>query len=152
MNDYIYLYEKQIDYYNCTTYEILVKEISLILPTYPKDKTSKRGIITLLITGFISLAYKGISIFLHHKQHKALHKAFMAMEKKVDMQRNKIFHLKDSMVMFGIYNSDAFEQLIDMVHKMHNHITFNEKLFARKILEWSQWYLSKDGVAHYVPN
>ena len=35
---YVNLYKKQIDYYNHTTYEILTKEISLILTTYPKDK------------------------------------------------------------------------------------------------------------------
>ena len=54
--------------------------------------------------------------------------------------------------MYGIYNSDTLEQLIDMVHRMHNHMTFNEKLFAGKILEWFQWYLSKDGVGLYATN
>ena len=76
------------------------------------------------------MAYEGISSSLHHKQQNALHKAFMAMEKKVGMQRNKIFHLGDSVVMFGIYNSDTLEQLINTVHRMHNHMTSNEKLFA----------------------
>ena len=31
-------------------------------------------------------------------------------------------------------------------------MTFNEKLFAGKFLEWFQWYLSKDGVGHYATN
>ena len=56
------------------------------------------------------------------------------------------------MVMYGIYNSDTLEQLIEVVHKMHNHTSFNEKLFAVKILEWFQWYLSKDGAGHYATN
>ena len=55
------------------------------------------------------------------------------MEKKVDRKRTEIFHLEDSVVMYGIYNSDNLEQLIDAVHTMHNHITFDEKLFAGKI-------------------
>ena len=104
---YVNLYKKQINYYNCTTYEILSKEISLILPTFPKDKRHKRGIITSLTTGFIGLAYEGISSFLHHKWQNALHKTVTAMEKKVDMQQNKIFYLEDSMVMYGIYKSDT---------------------------------------------
>ena len=33
---------------------------------------------------------------------------------------------------------------------MHNHTTWNEKLFAGNILQWFQWYLSKDGVGHYA--
>ena len=80
------LYKKKIDYYNCTAYDILKNEISLILPTFPKDKRHKRGIITSLITGFIGLAYEGTSSFVHHKRQNALHKAFTGMEKKADMQ------------------------------------------------------------------
>ena len=54
------------------------------------------------------------------------------------------------MVMYGIYNSDAWEQLINTVHKMHNKTTWNEKLFASKLNYWYHWYLSKDGVGHYA--
>ena len=56
------------------------------------------------------------------------------------------------MVMYGIYNFDTFEQLIDTVHRVHNHTTLNKKLFPRKMLEWFQWYLSKYGVGHYARN
>ena len=49
--------KKQINYYNHTAYDILTNKISLILPTFPKDKRHKRGIITSLITGFIGLGY-----------------------------------------------------------------------------------------------
>ena len=76
--------------------------------------------ITSLITGFIGLAYEGISGFLHYKRQKALHKAVQAMESKVDIQCNKIFHLEDSMVLYGIYNSDTLEHLIDTVNRLHN--------------------------------
>ena len=51
--------------------------------------------------------------------------------------------------MYGIYNSDTLEQLIDIVHKMHNKTTWIEKLFASKL---NHWYLSKDGVGHYAIN
>ena len=58
-----------------------------------------------LITGFIGLAYEGISSFLHYKAQKALHKVVKAMENNVDIQCNKLFYLEDSMVLYGIYNS-----------------------------------------------
>ena len=73
-----------------------------------------------LITGFMGLAYEGILSFLHYKREKALHKAVYAMENKVDIQHNKIFHLEDSLVMYGIYNSDTLEDLINTVHRLHN--------------------------------
>ena len=46
-----------------------------------------------------------------------MHKAFIAMEKKADLQHNKTVHLENSMVMYGIYNSETFEKLIKTVHK-----------------------------------
>ena len=70
------------------------------------------------------------------KDKKALHKAVHAIENKVDLQCNKIFHLEDSMVMYGVYNSDTLEDLINTVHKLHNRTTWNEKLFSGQINNW----------------
>ena len=74
------------------------------------------------------------------------------MENKVGIQCNKIFHLKDSMVMYSIYNSDTLEYLIDTVHKLHNKSTWNERLFAGQIKDWYHWYLSAKGVNCYATN
>ena len=38
------------------------------------------------------------------------------------------------MVMYSIFNSDTLEILIDTVHKMPNTMTWNEKIFAGKLL------------------
>ena len=43
------------------------------------------------------------------------------------MENKRVFHLEDSMVMYGIYNSDALEQLMDTIYKIHNKTTWNEK-------------------------
>ena len=64
----------------------MTNELALILPTFPTQNREKRGIITSLITGFIGLAYEGISCFLHHKRQKALHKAVNVRDNKVDLQ------------------------------------------------------------------
>ena len=145
-------YRKQIAYYNQTAADILTNELALILPTYPTQNRQKRGIIPSLITGFIGLAYKCILSFLHHKRQKALHKAVNAIDNKVDLQRNKIFHLEDSMVMHGVYNSDTLEDLIDMVHKLHNRTTWNEKLFSGQISNWYNYYSSSSGIQQYAIN
>ena len=90
-----------MEYYNQTATDIMTNEIAVMLPTFNKNERQKRGIITSLITGFIGLAYEGISSFLHHRRQKALQKAVNVMKDKVDIQHNKIFHLEDSMVMYG---------------------------------------------------
>ena len=115
-------YRKHIEYYNQTASDILTNDIALILPTFTKNDRQKRGIFTSLVTGFIGLVYEGISSFLHHKMQKALQKAVHVMENKVDIQHNKIFHLEDSLVMYGVYNSDTLEDLIITVNKLYNKL------------------------------
>ena len=63
---YVDYNKKEIDYYNQMAYEIMPNEMALILPTFPKQESQKRGITTSLITGFICLAYEGMSSFLHY--------------------------------------------------------------------------------------
>ena len=43
-------------------------------------RVQKCGIIPMLISSFIGLAYEGIYSFLQNKKNKALHKAFTAMD------------------------------------------------------------------------
>ena len=93
---------------------------------------------------FIGLADEGISSYLLNKRQKVLKKACIAMENEVNLERNQNFCVEDSIVMYGIYNSNTLEKLINTVHKMHNKTTWNGKLFAGKLNNWYQWYLSKD--------
>ena len=70
---YVDCYKQQIKSYNDMVHHILKNEIDLILPELPTNQN--QGIITGLVSGFIGLAYEGISSFLHNRRHKALHKA-----------------------------------------------------------------------------
>ena len=149
---HINYYRKQITYYNQMATDILTNELALILPTFPKQDRQKSGIITSLIIGFIGLAYEGISSLLHHKRQKTLQKAVHAIENTAGIQCNKIFHLEDSMVMYGVYNSGTLEDLIDTVHKLHNRTTLNEKLFSGEINNWYNYYSSSAGIQHYAIN
>ena len=158
---YVEFYKKQISYYNGTAYEILTNEIGLILPTYPKDWRHKRGIIASVLGGTASgvidlayegLAYEGISIFLHHKRQKALHKAVKVIERESDIQHNNIHHLEDTMIMYGIHNSDTLVQLIETVHRIHNTTSQKERTFAGKLNQWFELYLHQDGIGHYAIN
>ena len=84
----------------------------------------------------IGLAFEGISSFLHHKRHKALQKPVKVMEKRVNMQHNRVYHLEDTTIMYGKYNSDTLMDLIEMLHKMHNLTTWKEKFFLGKLHKW----------------
>ena len=62
------------------------------------------------------------------------------MNTEVDMVHNRVYHLEDTMIMYGKYNSDTLMDLIETVHKMHNVTTWkenicrkNEQLVKRKI-------------------
>ena len=56
----------------------------------------------------MGLAFEGISSFLHHKRHRALQKAVKMMSITTDAQRNKLMHLENSLVMYGVYNVETF--------------------------------------------
>ena len=103
-------------------------------------------------SSIIGLAYEGISSFLHHKRHMALNKAVKVMERKTALQCNKIHHLEDTMIMYGVYNSDTLSELIDNVHRMHNTSTWREKTFPGNLSKWLELYLHQEGIGHYAIN
>ena len=62
---FVTYYDRLINSYNNTAYNILEKEIKLLLPQVKRKQ--RHGIITTLVLSFIGLAYEGISSFLQHK-------------------------------------------------------------------------------------
>ena len=71
---YMYLYKYQVEYYEKMVYNILEKDIGMILPKFGhtesndiQSKCPKQQIISALISGFIGLAFEGISSYLQHK-------------------------------------------------------------------------------------
>ena len=94
-------------------HNILEKEINLLLPQIPR--VQKCGIITMLVSSFIVLAYEGISRLLHNRQNKALHKAVNAMGSKANIQHNKLMQLEKSILMYSVYNVETLEKLINTI-------------------------------------
>ena len=142
---YVRLYQKQVQYYNQTAYNILQNEINLILLTLNKPNRRKRFLSTVLGTvasKIIGLAFEGISSFLHHKRHRALYKAIKQINERQNIEHNRIYHLEDTMIMYGKYNSDTLTNLIDMVHGMHNLTSLKERLFVGRVNEWLKQQLT----------
>ena len=142
---YIRQYQKQVQYYNQTASNILQNEINLILPTLNEPNRMKRFLSTVLGTvasKIIGLVFEGISSFLHHKRHKALNKAIKQINERQDIEHNRIYHLEDTMIMYGKYNSDTLTNLIDMVHRMHNLTSIKERLFVSRVNDWLKQQLT----------
>ena len=113
-------YKMQINACNATAHQILKNEVDLILPKFYTEHRNKRGILGAIILGFIGLAFEGISSFLHHKRHNDLQRAVKAMSISTDMQRNKLMHLENSLIMYGVYNAETFEKLVKTAHVLHS--------------------------------
>ena len=148
-------YKMQIKAHNITAHHILKNEVDLILPKFNEGQNNKRGIFSAIITGFIGLAFEGISGFLHKRRHKALHKTVKAMSVTTDMQRNKLMHLENMMVMYGIYNAETLENLAKTVHTLHSRQTLYKNLFVGRTSaaykSYSQMHGSC-GIQHYAVN
>ena len=47
------------------------------------------------------------------------------MGTKANKQHNKLMHLEDSTDMYGVYNTETLDKLLNTVHIMHNNTTPN---------------------------
>ena len=101
-----------------------------IKPLLPQISRQKCGIITTLVSGFIGLAYEGISSFLQQKCENALQKAVHAMSNQANIQHNELMKLDNTMLIYWIHNTETLEKLINTVQEIHNVTSSHKKLFA----------------------
>ena len=52
------------------------------------------------------------------------------MSNQASIQCNRLMKLDDTMLMYGIYNTETLEKLINTVQGIHNVTSFHEKLSA----------------------
>ena len=137
--------------YNNSVYSTLENEIK---PFLPQISRLKCGIVTTLVSGFIGLAYEGISSFLQRKHEDALQKAVLVMNNEADIQHNKLLKLDNIMLMYRIYNADTLEKLIYTVQEIHNVTSSHEKLFAgeHNTAIFRLLYMDALGIQQYALN
>ena len=155
LRPYMEFYKMQIKAHNIMAHHILKNEVDLILPKFYKGQKCERGIFGALISGFIGLAFEGISSFLHHKRHNALHKALKAMSVLMNAQRIKLMHLENTLIMYGIHNAETLERLVKMVHTIHSRQSLYESLFAGQSSAAYEAYSQMHGthsIQHYMVN
>ena len=127
LKPFISYYSKLIKSYNSTVYDLLENKIKPLLPKRPRQKC---GLVTTLVSGFIGLAYEGISSFLQRKHDIALKRAVLAMDSEITAQHNKLLKLDNNMLMYGIYNAETLEKLINTIHNTHNVTSSDKRLFC----------------------
>ena len=54
------------------------------------------------------------------------------------------------MIMFGIYNVDTLEKLIQMIHKMNTKLVWFERLYAGHVNKQFEMYSSSQGTNYYA--
>ena len=74
------------------------------------------------------------------KDKKLYEKHLMLWKEGLNLEINNVFHLEDSMVMYGIYNAETIEKLVNTLEKS---TMWNEKILAGKPTHWFNWYLSE---------
>ena len=76
------------------------------------------------------------------------------MDSKTTMQGNKLIQLENSMLMYGVYNAETLEKLIDTVHQIHNTTSSHERLFAgqQSSLTLRSLYTNALGLHYYSIN
>ena len=64
------------------------------------------------------------------KCENALQKSVHTMSNQASIQCNRLMKLDDTMLMYGIYNAETLERLMNTVQEIHNVTSSYEKLFA----------------------
>ena len=58
--------------------------------------------------------------------------------------------MEDSIIMYGVYNVDMLEKLIQMVHKMNNRSIWYERLYAGHVNKLFEMYSASQDANYYA--
>ena len=130
---YIEYLKQQEKYYIDKVHERLCEDLYSALPELklmlgPLRK--RRGIGTLilsLIPGLITLAVESVSSWIKGKQQRRVDEAVSTMRAESQVNRNKLRQYSNDFLMYGKYNVDTPQNVIDTVNAMHRRQTELEK-------------------------
>ena len=76
------------------------------------------------------------------------------MSNQASIQHNKLIKLDNTMLMYGIYNAETLEKLINTVQEIHNVTSSHEKLFAGEYnpVLFRMLYMDDLGIQQYAIN
>ena len=77
------------------------------------------------------------------------------MSISTEAQRNKLMHLENSLIIYGVYNVETLEKLVKTAHALHSQQSLVEDLFTgQKVAAYEIYSKMQNvcGVQHYVMN
>ena len=86
------------------------------------------------------------------KDTKPYTRPWQSWRKRQTYRKTKKHHLEDTMIMYGVYNSNTLTALIRTVHSMQNTTSWKERTFAGQLTTMYQLYLNEEGVHNYAIN
>ena len=93
---------------------------------------------------------KGYPVSSNENVKKVVH----AMSNQANIQHNKLMKLDNTMLMYGIYNTETLEKLINTVKEIYNVTSSHEKLFAgeHNPILFRLLYMDALGIHEYAIN
>ena len=94
----------------------------------------RRGLGTLVIsavTGLITLAVESLGSYLRNKQEKRINDAVLAMREDNTAVQNTLQQYSNDFLMYGCYNVETLEKVIQTVNSLHHRQTQLEEVFAK---------------------
>ena len=94
----------------------------------------KRGFAALVpaLAGLATIAVESIGAFLQKKRNKALEKGLTAIKTDQDLAWNSIKQLEDDFLLYGKYNLDSLEKIINTINHLGDRVHQMESLLMGK--------------------
>ncbi len=133
--NYIHYLKQEEDYYLYRLKMLLAKDLYHALPELeprgPRCAHRGLGILLSALPGLITLAVESISSFIRGKQEKYMVAAVNHLRSDREIDANRLQQLKDDFLMYGRYNADSLQQVIETLNSLHQKQTEVETKFEQ---------------------
>ena len=106
----------------------------MVIWLYGRMVWPHRGLGTLLVsaaTSLITLAVKSLGSYLRSKQEKRINDAVVAMREDNTAVQNMLQQYSNDFLMYGRYNVETLEKVIQTVNSLHARQTQLEEVFVK---------------------
>ena len=130
---YIEYLKEQEKYYIDKVHELLCDDLYAALPELKPMSgplRMRRGIGALILSaipGLITLAVESVGSWIKGKQQKRVDEVVSTMRVESQVNRNKLRQYSNDFLMYGKYNIDTLQNVIDTVNAMHRQQTELER-------------------------
>ena len=128
---------KKEKYFVDRLHDLLENDLYSVLPQLRHGSQvirPRRGLGTLVVsavTGLITLAVESLGSYLRNKQEKRINDAVLAMREDNTAVQNTLQQHSNDFLMYGRYNVETLEKVIQTVNSLHQRQTQLEEVFAK---------------------